>query len=111
MQKRGSFDERIYLWLFYIVLLLVTFAYLFGQVNDQITFKNYKKDLYVRDIALISDSLQESYLSYDLNYSFNEQYNVNFDKGEAKFDNAKYYYFKPDFNLNLNTNKMEFNNE
>ena len=111
MHKRGSFDERLYLWLFYIVLILLTFVYFYGQVNEQITFENFKKDLYARDIALISDSLHESYFSYNLNYSFDKEYNVNFGNYIGKVDDARYYYFNPEFNLNLNTDKMEFKNE
>ena len=111
MHKRGSFDERLYLWLFYTVLILLTFVYFYGQVNEQITFENFKKDLYVRDIALISDTLQESYISYNLNYGFDREYSVNFKEGIGNIEDAKYYYLNPEFNLNLNTDRVVFSNE
>lgn len=110
MHKRGSFDERIYLWLFYTVMILLIFVYLYGQVQDQITFKRFKNDFYARDVSLIIDSLHETYFDYNFNYGFDESKDVNFNDFQSQINDKKYYYTKPDFNLNLNTDKLELKN-
>ena len=110
MQKKGAFDERIYLWLFYTVMILMIFVYFYGQVQDQITFKRFKDDFYTRDVSLIIDSIHETYLDYNLSYNFDENKNINFNEYKSSINDKRYYYTKPDFNLNLNTNRMELKN-
>ena len=110
MNKKGDFDERMLLWIFYFVILIISFVYLWSIVDDQATMEKYQTELNVRDLALIVDSLHPTYASYSLNYNFTEERNLNFKDNIAKVDNRVYIYFNPDFELQLLTNELELKN-
>jgi hypothetical protein len=110
MNKKGEgdFDERIIIWTFYFVILVAVFIYMWGQVSDQYTLEKYDKELAVKDLSLVIDSLHPSYGDYSLKYSLKESYVVSFNDYIGNVGGRKQRFYN-DFNLNVQTDHLEIN--
>lgn len=71
MNKKGM-EERLYLWVFYLVLIVILTAIFLNYVNQEAKGKAFNKRYLARDVALLVNTLYASPGDISVKYPFEE---------------------------------------
>jgi hypothetical protein len=83
MNKRGIISERIFFWIFDILLVLVVLGSVAYYVNANSDDTNFKQNFYARDVALIVDEMLNTKGEIKVNYSLEDDFVVGLKGGEV----------------------------
>lgn len=75
MNKKAIVEERMFLWIFYILLIIIIVIMLYLRIQDATTDTGFNKRFLSRDIALTIDTLYAAPNNVNLEYKISNKPN------------------------------------